>query len=172
MIASGDSFPDRRAATQRVMTIWLLFGVLSLPVGVKADEVKLVNGSTLDGIIVKETSSRVKVQVAWKRYAVLDRAEVAQIKRDAGEAHEQLRAKWRQQSREAKRPHQDETQQRTLKQEAPADREERQTLTEELNALREQERQTGRQQTRRQLDDEMSRLTERVDELEREPPIT
>ncbi len=61
----------------------------------RADVLTLANHRTLDGIIVKESGSRIEVQVTWKGYVSLEKAAVVSIARGDVEDHQRLRSDWR-----------------------------------------------------------------------------
>jgi hypothetical protein len=60
----------------------------------RADAVTLASGRVIHGIVLDEDHRQVRVQVAWRGFVTLDRAEVAAIWRGDDAEHERLRAGW------------------------------------------------------------------------------
>ncbi len=67
-----------------------------------ADRVYLSTGQTLDGIVVNETATEVKIQVLREGYLTLDRAVVEKIDGGSDADHAQLRAEWERADRNVK----------------------------------------------------------------------
>ena len=59
------------------------------------DLVHLSSGRTLEGIVVWETPSRVKLQVSWRGYVTIERDAVGEIVRGDDQEHERLFTEWR-----------------------------------------------------------------------------
>ena len=72
------------------------------------DLLHLSGGRKLEGVIVKETESQVKIQVSWQGYVSVDRSSVVSIARAGKEENQRLLGQWRRdflsdQQRERKR---------------------------------------------------------------------
>lgn len=81
----------------------VLAGLLLLaPAPVRGDEIRLANGQILEGIVVDETTSQVKVQVTSQGYLWLDRAAVSSVERASEEDNQQLLDAWRRAERTVK----------------------------------------------------------------------
>ena len=146
--------------------IGLLVGVvmgLSAQPRVWADALTLANKQTIEGIIVQETASQIKVQVAWQGYVTIDHETVVGITRGDAREHEQLLARWHEEfqtDRQREQAHRDvEAAQRArglMKYQgewiSPEDLLARQTRKQEQQA----------QQERKQLDDRLDQLTQQV----------
>lgn len=60
-----------------------------------ADVLHLSNRHTLEGIIVRETASHVKVRIAWTGYVTIDREAIVEIVREDDKVHKHRLAQWR-----------------------------------------------------------------------------
>lgn len=146
----------------RMLAGWLLLA----PVPAHGDELRLANGQSLEGIVVDETTSQVKVQVTSQGYLLLDRAAVSSIVRASKENNQQLVEGWRRTERnveEVKREREMlEAEQRTK---GLVKHKGRWIAKEELTAITEQE---ARAERERQREAEAERTAQLIQTLQGE----
>lgn len=73
--------------------VGLLVG-LGMPMTAWADRVHLSNGRVVEGIIVEETASRMKVQMAWAGYIWIHPEQIVSIEPGTEVSHRELLARW------------------------------------------------------------------------------
>ncbi len=127
---------------------------------VRADVLELNNKRAIEGIIVQEDGSRLKTRVAWQGYVTIDRQDVVAIIRSDARAHEQLLAAWReefqadQQREQAQKDFESSQQAKGL-----VKYQGEWIASEELLAIRARKEE---QQERKQLEDQLNQLAQRV----------
>ena len=142
---------------------------LSAQSRVWADVLTLANTQTIEGLIVEENESHIKVQVAWQSYVTIDRQAVVSIAQGDAHEHDQLLARWQE---EFQADQQRERAQRNLEAAQRARglvkyRGEWIKL-EELITVQARKQEQQAQQERQQLEDQLSQLAQQVRALSEE----
>ena len=77
-----------------VAAVWWM----SVPVVGWADVIEVAPGRSLEGVVIEETVSKIKVQVSWQGYVTFDRGGVVSIRRDSTGENVRLQDAWHQEA--------------------------------------------------------------------------
>ena len=81
----------RRTTIRLVAAVLLGLGAQSR---VRADVLTLANKQTIEGLVVQEDESHIKVQIAWQSYLTINRQAVVSMHRGDARERQQLLARW------------------------------------------------------------------------------
>ncbi len=96
-----------RRRSWQISLVCCAVGVISLPPIASADLVRLSGGTTIEGIVMEQTPSRIKVQVMWQGVVSLDPRSVVAIEWVSEVERCRLRQSWRHRFQESQRRERD-----------------------------------------------------------------
>lgn len=142
---------------------------LGLTQSVSGDLLRLSDGRDIEGVIVQESGSEIRVQVLWRGYVTVERDSVTSITRGSPGAHRLLLKQWRKdyladQQREKERSAFEATQ----REKGFVEYQGAWISREALALIRQKEKEKKKEEARLEQEEQTKQITERVGALEEE----
>ena len=139
--------------------------LMAIPFPAAADSVRLTNGQTMEGIVVQQTPTDVRLQIDWQGYTTLNRGIIEAMRLEDRELNQRRLAQWHRDFLALQKRQQDQASFEAAQREKGLVKRGSEWVSVEALALLQNE---AAEQERQQLRQQLSELTERIQALEAE----